>query len=239
MSQLTVIVPFFNEEKYLRESVYRVVAEKIIDNIILVNDCSTDKSYKIAKELEKEFSNITLISTQKNLGKGNAVQEALKYVTTSHLIVHDADLEYFPEDIPEMFIKATENPNSLIIGSRTIGNKKRTNIYKKNYYGQKLLSKFFSILNFIKISDIASCYWLIETNKLKVLNIEQNGFAIEVEVISKSLKLGLSIIEVPIRYEARSYEQGKKIKVKDAFFILFKIIILSKSLSFFEKNQIG
>lgn len=238
MKQLTVIVPFYNEEKYLAESVSRLLAEKVIENIILVNDSSTDDSLKIAEEIKNSNNNITVLSTTTNLGKGNAIKEALPFVSTSHIIVHDADLEYFPKDIPEMFQVAINNSNCLVLGSRTIGDKKRTMFYKKTYYGQKIFAALFSLLNNKKISDIASCYWLIETKNLQSMNLTQKGFSIEVEVLSKSIKKEMKIIEVPIHYEARSYEDGKKINFMDGINILSKIIIFSKVVSFFDIRQV-
>ena len=234
MNNLTVIVPFYNEEKYLYESVQRLLAEKIFEKIILVNDLSNDNSFEIAQNLSNNYEQIRVISTSKQIGKGNAIREALEHINTSHLIVHDADLEYFPEDISEMYQIAIKNRDSLILGSRTIGDKKRTNLYKTTFYVQKIYALLFSLLNSHRISDIASCYWLLETKQLKSMNISENGFSIEIEVLSKALKKGLSIIEVPIKYEGRSYQDGKKIKLLDGLKIFLKIISSSKLASFLK-----
>ena len=96
------------------------------------------------------------------------------------------------------------------------------------YFGNKILTILFSILNKYKISDIASCYWLVKVDSLKKINIGEQGFAIEVEVLSKFIKNKIDIIEVPIRYEGRSYEDGKKIKLSDGVKIFFKILKYSK-----------
>ena len=239
MNNLTVIVPFHNEEKYLSDSVQRLLSEDIFEKIVLVDDCSSDNSSEIAKEIIKKNNskNLLLISTAANLGKGNAIRDALDVISSSHVIVHDADLEYFPEDIPEMFEIALKNKNTLVLGSRTIGTKKRTTLYRTTFYAQKIYAFIFSVLNNHRLSDIASCYWLLETDHLKNMNICEKGFTIEIEVLSKSLKNGLSIIEVPIKYEARSYENGKKIKLIDGIKILFKIILFSKAASFFDMSQ--
>ena len=125
---LGVIVPFYNEQKFLDESVSRLLKIDIIEQIILVDDCSSDNSYSIAKNMVNNNSNISLTQTQQNGGKGAAVQKGLELIKTSHVIVHDADLEYFPEDIIEMFDKVTPTNNSLILGSRTLGSKERTNL---------------------------------------------------------------------------------------------------------------
>ena len=221
---LGVIVPIFNEEKYLEESVGRLLKINAIKQIILVDDNSNDGSFELAKKLEEKNKIIQVLKTTENLGKGNAVKTGIEILDTDYVVVHDADLEYFPEDIAEMFEVSLQNPNNLILGSRTIGEKERNNLYYFTYLGNKIFSYIFSILNSYKVSDIASCYWLLEVEKLKRIDIQEKGFAIEVEVLSKFLKLGHEINEVPIKYDARSYENGKKIKLKDAVQIFIKII---------------
>ncbi len=228
---LTVIVPFYNEEKYLHESVSRLTEQKFIKEIILVNDASTDKSPEIARTMVKKDKRLNLINLNKNSGKGSAVKEALKKVVTSHVIVHDADLEYNPMDIFDMFNMLIKNSDSLILGSRTLRKRKSQNKYLITYLGNKYLTKLFSFLNNYKLSDIASCYWLIETDKLKKMNINEKGFGIEVEVLSKYIRNGGKVIEVPISYRGRTYADGKKIKIKDGLNILFKIIKFSKILN--------
>mgnify|MGYP001183030385 FL=1 len=232
--KISAIVPFLNEERYLEKSVLRLIETNLFEEIILINDKSTDKSMEIANMLCSKYNFLRLINLKKQEGKGNAIKAGLECVKTSHLIVHDADLEYFPSDIPEMFNVSKENQGTLILGSRTIGTKKRNNQYKVTYYGNKYLTYFFSIINFYKVSDIASCYWLIETDVLKSLDIKEKGFAIEVEVLSKVLQKNLNIIEVPINYDGRLYSDGKKINIKDGILIFFKIIKYSKLLNFFK-----
>lgn len=236
---ISAIVPFYNEEKFLEQSVSRLIETKLFEKIILVNDNSNDNSKEIAKMLSKKFEYIQLINLDNQKGKGNAIKAGLEYVYTSHLIVHDADLEYFPSDIPEMFEIAKKNPSYLVLGSRTIGVKVRNNQYKTTYYGNKILTYFFSLINFYNVSDIASCYWLIETEVLKKLDIQEKGFAIEVEVLSKFLLSKNKIIEVPINYDGRLYSEGKKIKILDGFSILGKIIIYSKLLNIFKFRNLN
>ena len=232
--EISVIVPFYNEEKFIEQSVSRLIDTNLFKNIILVNDKSSDTSGQIAEKISEQFDFIELINLDNQKGKGNAIRVGLDYVKTSHLIIHDADLEYFPSDIPEMFDAAKKNPSCLVIGSRTIGKKNRNNRYKITYYGNKILTYFFSLINFYKVSDIASCYWLIETEVLKNLHIKEKGFAIEVEVLSKFLRGGNKIFEVPINYDGRLYSEGKKIKLKDGISIFTKIIKYSRLLSIFK-----
>ena len=232
--EISVIVPFYNEEKFIEQSISRLIDTNLFKNIILVNDKSSDTSGQIAEKISEQFDFIELINLDNQKGKGNAIRVGLEHVKTSHLIIHDADLEYFPSDIPEMFDAAKKNPSCLVIGSRTIGKKNRNNRYKITYYGNKILTYFFSLINFYKVSDIASCYWLIETEVLKNLDIKEKGFAIEVEVLSKFLRGGNQIFEVPINYDGRLYSEGKKIKLKDGISIFTKIIKYSRLLSIFK-----
>ena len=124
-ASLGVIVPFYNEERFLHQSVSRLLDIKIVEQIVLVDDCSEDKSYSISEIILEKYNNISLIKTDKNGGKGYAVKKGLELITTSHILVHDADLEYFPEDIPEIFNSLSDFENCLVIGSRTVGDKKR------------------------------------------------------------------------------------------------------------------
>ena len=155
---LGVIVPIFNEEKYLEESVGRLLRINSINQIILVDDSSNDGSFELAKKLEEKNKIIQVLKTTKNLGKGNAVKTGIEILDTDYVVVHDADLEYFPEDIAEMFEVSLQNRNNLILGSRTIGEKERKNLYYFTYLGNKIFSYIFSVLNSYKVSDIASCY---------------------------------------------------------------------------------
>ena len=225
---LTAIVPIFNEEKYLLDSVTRLQKTNIFNEIILIDNCSTDTSLAIAQNLKEKDSSILVLQTKNNDGKASAVQLGLNFVKTSHVVIHDADLEYFPDDIVEMFEVAKVNPNDLILGSRVIGNKERKNIYFTTYFGNRILSIMFSFINRYKVSDISTCYQMYSLKNIQKLNLNEKGFGMDVEVLSKFIKLGIEIIEVPIKYEGRSYSEGKKIKLSDALNIAFKMIKYSK-----------
>ena len=224
MITLSVIVPFYNEEKYLKESVERLLKADIYEHIFLVDDCSYDQSSLIALNLEKQFKKIIYLKTQRNAGKGNALKVAKDSIKTTHVVIHDADLEYFPEDIKEMFILAKENKDSLILGSRFIGNKIRENVYFRTNLANRVMSLFFSFVNFYYITDVATCYKLMPTTFFKEVTLKEKGFSIEVELLSKFLKNNKSILEVPIKYEGRSYTEGKKIKTSDGFKYLYNTL---------------
>ena len=224
MINLSVIVPFFNEEQFLDDSVNRLLSNDIYTSIYLIDNNSTDNSNEIAKSFAGRYEKIELFKTGKNKGKGAALAFSKNLINTSHVVIHDADLEYFPEDIIEMFELAKQNQKSLILGSRFIGSKKRKNIYLRTFLANRAMSLFFSLVNSYKISDVASCYKLMPTEYFKNIELKENGFSVEIELLSKFLKFNQSVLEVPISYEGRSYADGKKIKATDGLQYLFNTI---------------
>ena len=223
---LDVIVPFYNEERYLKQSVERLLRAKIHNKIYLVNNNSTDSSINIAKKFASESQDIEYIETSSQAGKGVAIREAIPYLNGTHVVIHDADLEYFPDDIIAMKRISQDNNDTMMIGSRFIGNKTRENNYIRTIAANKLLSFFFSIVHSEKISDIATCYKLLPTNILKEIELKEDGFAIEVEITAKFLKANNSkILEVPIKYEGRTYAEGKKITTLDGLRYIFASLI--------------
>ena len=145
MNNLAVIVPFYNEENYLQKSINRLLDNDIYDQIILVDDCSTDNSANIANKNVLKVNKMFYLKSSSNKGKGNALNLAKNILETSHVIIHDADLEYFPDDILEMFNCLEENKDSLILGSRFIGSKERANVYSRTLLANKAMSFFFLI----------------------------------------------------------------------------------------------
>ena len=224
MKNLAVIVPFYNEKDFLEISLKRVTDLDIFDQIILSDDCSNDGSSEIALNLAKSNPIIEYTNGASNSGKGQALNNVKHLITTSHVVIHDADLEYFPDDIIEMFNLVEDNPESLILGSRFIGVKKRKNVYFRTNLANRTMSLFFSLIHFQYITDIATCYKLMPASFFKSLDIKEKGFSIEVELLSKFLKTNRNIIEVPIKYEGRSYTDGKKIKASDGFKYLFNTV---------------
>lgn len=225
MYSLDVIVPFYNEEKFLEESVTNLIKANIHDKIYLVNNSSTDNSKEIAQLLSRDREDIVYLETKFSMGKGLGIQTALQHLESTHTIIHDADLEYFPDDIKAMKELSKKNENALVLGSRFIGDKERLNKYRRTIFANRFLSNFFSFIHGYSVSDIATCYKLIPNKYFKKINLSENGFSIEIEIVAKYLKMDKSeIIEVPIRYEGRTFEEGKKIKLSDGFQYIIKIL---------------
>jgi len=222
MVSLTVLVPAYNEEKTLEQSLNRLMELKIISQIIFVDDGSSDNTLKIANELAKKEPRLLILNQKTNYGKGKALIKTKKHITSEYVVIHDADLEYSPIDLEEMLKYV--NGSNLVLGSRFIGLKSRDNLYKRTYIANKSMSKFFSIVNKINVSDVATCYKMMPADFFIKTEFKENRFSIEIELISKFLKSSNDLIEVPISYSGRSYEEGKKIKTKDGFLYLFNIL---------------
>ena len=126
--------------------------------------------------------------------------------------------EWFTAGMPK------DNPDVLILGSRFYGNKSRENIYIRTDFANRFLSLFFSIVNFYKISDIATCYKMMPSKFFKETKFKEKGFAYDIEILTKYLKYNKFIIEYPIKYQGRSYSDGKKIKTSDGFSYLFNTL---------------
>tara|TARA_B100000965_G_scaffold148899_1_gene123919 strand:+ start:559 stop:1251 length:693 start_codon:yes stop_codon:yes gene_type:complete len=224
MQKLSVIIPFYNEKEYLFDSVNRVLDIGIANQIFLSDDFSNDGSEIIAKKLSEEYEFITYIRSNKNKGKGSALNNVKKYIKTSHVVIHDADLEYFPSDIVEMYEVSKNNPNCLILGTRFTGEKERKNVYFRTGLANRFMSLFFSVVNFNKITDVATCYKLMPTQFFQSISLNEQGFSVEIEILSKFLKTNNKIMEIPIKYEGRSYSDGKKIKTLDGFMYLLNTL---------------
>jgi len=223
MYSLTVVIPFYNEEDFLQESFERLLSSGVADKIFLVDDSSIDSSKEIAKNIANTHVNVSYFLNKPNKGKGSALTSIKEHIQTSHIAIHDADLEYNPNDLLKLKKLSIKNQNSLILGSRFAGSLVRNNLYKSTYVANKFLSFLFSIVNFYKTTDIATCYKMFPAKFFKNTNFKEKGFSIEIEILAKFLKYNRSIFELPIYYSGRSYSQGKKIHIKDGFYYIFNI----------------
>ena len=214
MHNLSVIIPFYNEHKFLLDSINSVLEIDIANQIILSDDFSNDGSEKIAEKLSEEYEFISYIRSNENKGKGNALNNAKDYIKTSHVVIHDADLEYFPSDIIEMYEVSKDYPESLILGTRFKGNKIRKNVYFRTGLANKVMSLFFSMVNFYKVSDVATCYKLMPTEFFQSIRLNEQGFSIEIEILSKFLKTKNKIKEVQLNTKVEPIQKEKKLKLQ-------------------------
>lgn len=230
MKKISIIIPAFNEEKYLKKIISKIKKinfKKINFNydIIVVDDGSTDNSKKILKKTK----GIKLL-IQQNLGKGRAVQNGIKLSKADYILIQDADLEYFPEDIIKM-LKKIKTTKIAIYGSRYLPLK--YGVFPKRNKNQSFgpfvaniaLMFLFWVLYRQKISDLLTGYKLYERNFFKRNRINTNGFETDHEISAKLVKKNYKIIEVPIKYRPRSIAEGKKINFFDGLKALKTIIL--------------
>ena len=223
MSILSVIIPFFNEEKTLSSALDDVLTNLNPYEIILVNDGSTDSSLQIAKQYEIEYKNIVVLNSHQNQGKGAAIRNGIEKCSGKIISIFDADLEYSSIDLEYVSQNLIKFDLDFASGSRFLGHKVRKNIYYRTYIANKLLSFLFSAVYLVNVSDIATCIKVFKKDFLNHTNFVSDGFEIEVEMFAKAFKKSKKFLEFPISYEARSYKQGKKIKTIDGVKYIFAI----------------
>src|SRR5579872_5226241 len=223
--KLSVVIPVYNEERWIREIIRRVQAVPIPKEIVIVEDCSKDNTREILKELEVEYDNIRVFYQPHNQGKGAAVREGFTHCTGDVVVVQDADLEYDPAEYPRLIQPILDGRADVVFGSRFIGESHRV-LYYWHYVANKcltLLSNFFTNLN---LTDMETCYKVFRREVLADINLKSNRFGFEPEITAKIARKRSPkwrVYEIPISYSGRTYEEGKKIGMKDAFNALYCI----------------
>ena len=224
--KVSAIVPLFNEEKTIIK-----VLKKIYDikknykelEIIVVNDGSTDGSKKLLDENNYLYD--VLISYDKNKGKGHAVKNGIKSANGKYIIFQDADLEYDPIDFIKFFKIIDRFEPDLIIGSRFNYSDYTKSHNILNKYGNKFLTFLFNISYNTTFTDVYSCYACFKKDLINYNDLKTEGFEQHAEILCKVVKKGNNFYEVPINYNGRSYEEGKKIKFYHIFSVIYQILI--------------
>ncbi|MFQ5620561.1 MAG: glycosyltransferase family 2 protein [Candidatus Nanoarchaeia archaeon] len=220
--KLSILIPVYNEEKTIREILPVVENVDIGDvekEIVLVNDGSADKSGEILDEYKDKY---VVVHHEVNKGKGAAIQTAIKHATGDFVIVQDADLEYDPSDYKSLLQPLINKECDVVYGSRFL--KKNKSEYQLYMVGNWALSLITSILYFKRITDMETCYKVFSKHAIDSITITRNRFDMEPEITAKLLRGGFKIKELPISYEGRSKEEGKKIGVSDGILALWVLI---------------
>ena len=223
--KLSIIVPAFNEEKTIFDILIKLskIKNALIDiEIIVVNDGSTDGTKKILDE-NKDLYNV-LINNDSNRGKGFSVKKALEICKGDYIFFQDADLEYDPDEIFK-FIKIIDKFNpDLVIGSRFIYSNYTRSHNFFNKMGNLFITTLFNMLYNTTFTDIYSCYACFKKEKLNVISLKTNGFEQHAEILCKVIRNGNKFYEIPINYNGRNAEEGKKIKPHHVFSVIKEII---------------
>jgi glycosyltransferase involved in cell wall biosynthesis len=232
---LSIVMPVYNEERYLREIVHRVQAVDLgalQRELIMVDDCSSDGGVAIMAELEgargvdpslRPFDRpIRLLKQPVNRGKGAALQRGFAEASGDLVIVQDADLEYDPNDYQRLLVPIQEGRADVVYGSRFSG--RSDNMSPLHRAGNRFLTMITNLLYGTSLSDMETCYKLFRSSLLKGIRIRSQRFNFEPEITAKVLKKKARLVEVPISYNGREFSEGKKITWRDGLAAVASLI---------------
>jgi glycosyltransferase involved in cell wall biosynthesis len=219
---LTIIIPTYNEKNTIREIIHRVVETHLAEEVLVVDDGSTDGTCEILAEMDGK-DGCRVIYHEKNKGKGAAVRTGIQESQGDVLLIQDADLEYNPKDYPALLAPLEEGIADVVYGSRFLGGARRP-IFFWNMVANKILTFVTNILYNNILTDMETGYKLFRKEVVKDLKLHARGFEFEPEFTAKILKKHARIFEVPITFNPREYSEGKKIRAKDGFIALWMLV---------------
>jgi glycosyltransferase involved in cell wall biosynthesis len=227
---LSVVMPVFNEAKTLAEIIRLVLAQPMVRELVVVDDCSTDDSWRLLQEIAAEDSRIKLARHEVNQGKGAALRTGFSGVSGDVVIVQDADLEYSPADYPKLLAPILEGHADVVFGSRFIGSEAHRVLYFWHSVGNRILTTLSNMTTDLNTTDMETCYKVFKRSVLEKITLRENRFGFEPEITAKVAKLKVRIYEVAVSYHGRTYAEGKKINWRDgisALRCIFKYGIFS------------
>lgn len=240
---LSVLVPVYNERHVVEASLRRVLAleHDLINRleVIVVDDFSTDGSWEILQRLADEDDRVMLLRHERNSGKGAAVRTAISRATGDISIVHDADLEYNPADIPSLLEPFAKEGADAVFGSRYLSAQYRRALMHRHTKINKFLTACSNWLTDLSLTDMETCYKAINTVLLKSIPLRSDDFRFEVEIVFKLAKRRARVFEVPVRYLPRTQEEGKKIKARDGFRALTAMMRFFFIDDLYKKDEFG
>jgi glycosyltransferase involved in cell wall biosynthesis len=218
---LSVVMPVYNERDTIEQIIPRVLAVPIRIELIVVDDGSTDGTRDLLTALRQKYE-FNLIFQPKNGGKGAALRRGFQEVKGDLVVIQDADLEYSPEEFPELIELICQGRADVVYGSRFIG---RHRVFMFTHYaGNRLLTLITNVLYNTMLTDMETCYKVMRTEVLRAFTLQSNGFGIEPELTAKIFKRNYRVYEVPITYDGRGYDEGKKITWRDGVVALWVLL---------------
>ncbi len=223
---LSVVIPCYNEEHTLKRCIDRVldIAENALElELIIVDDCSSDNSYVIARELEAIHPEIKLLHHEKNMGKGAALRSGFSIASGDFVAVQDADLEYDPQDLKKLIEPLINDQADVVLGSRFLSSGTHRVLFFWHALGNRFLTFLSNMFTDLNLTDMETCYKVFRRDVIQSIDIKENRFGFEPEIVAKISQMRLRIYEMGISYYGRTYAEGKKIGVKDGLRALFCI----------------
>ena len=225
--KLSIIIPCYNEESTLQECIDRVLAiqdETLTLELIIVDDCSNDKSLEIARGLVERSPELLLLQHEVNKGKGAALRTGIARATGDFVAIQDADLEYNPPDLKRLLIPLRDGDADVVFGSRFISTEFRRVLYFWHSVANRFLTTLSNMLTDLNLTDMETCYKVFRREVIQSIQIEENRFGFEPEVVAKIAQMRLRVYETGISYRGRTYAEGKKIGMRDGWRALYCIL---------------
>ena len=222
---LSVLIPCFNEKKTILEIVNRINKNQNIElEIIIIDDNSNDGTREI---LKNQLSDVVaqIIFNNANYGKGYCIKKGIEIAKGDIILIQDADLEYNPKEYYKLIKPITDGNADVVYGSRFIGGEERRILFFWHTVANKILTLLSNMLTNLNLTDMETCYKVFKKDLMKEIDLKENRFGFDPEITAKLAKKKPKIYEVGISYFGRTYSEGKKISLKDAFIVLKCIII--------------
>ena len=226
MDKISVVIPVYNEEKYISTTIQRVLDVDHLGltfELVVVDDGSKDGTVAILQELADKNPEIKIFQQPVNMGKGTDLRRGFKEATGDIILIQDADLEYDPDDYPTLLKPILDDNADVVYGSRFLGGPHRV-LYFWHYVGNKFLTLLSNITTNLNLTDMETGYKVFRAEVIKEIPLKSNRFGFEPEVTAKLARRGWRMFETPISYFGRSYAEGKKIGWKDGFQAIYCII---------------
>jgi len=210
---LSIVVPVYNEQQTIRQIVARLLALPLPLEIIVVDDCSTDGTRQVLRELG-QLRNVRLVFQPFNGGKGSALRKGFELARGDVVIVQDADLEYDPRDIPRLLAPIVQDRADVVYGSRFL-HRRPAGSSLVHRWGNRLLTGLSNLTTGLRLTDMETCYKALRRGVLRDMPLRQDRFGFEPEITAKIARRGLRVVELPIGYQPRGWHEGKKIGLRD------------------------